>query len=97
MTSDLALAREHLELAWVKLAGDDTTGVEVRQAIAPLLDRVATAEHRMNLCKAEVPAFRPTRRDAIATSTAAGVRVRPAMSALDTRCRSSTVSSVWYG
>ena len=57
MTSDLALAREHLELAWVKLAGDDTTGVEVRQAIAPLLDRVATAEHRMNLCKAEVPAF----------------------------------------
>jgi hypothetical protein len=28
MTSDLALAREHLELAWVKLAGDDTTGVE---------------------------------------------------------------------
>jgi ectoine hydroxylase-related dioxygenase (phytanoyl-CoA dioxygenase family) len=60
MTSDFALAREHLELAWLKLVGDDTTSVEVREAIDLLLDRVAAAEHRMNLFKAEVPAFRPT-------------------------------------
>ena len=60
MTSDFALAREHLELAWLKLAGDDMTSVEVRQAIDLLLARVIAAEHRMNLCKAHVPAFRPT-------------------------------------
>lgn len=59
MPSNFALARHHLEQAWLQLSGSDETSVKSRQALDILIEAIATIEHMMPRREAEIIEFRP--------------------------------------